>query len=90
MANEREQREQDPEGGWTGQMHDPTLRPGEHGDAPEAPAPGGSVQGAADLGARGTMEGGGAGEADGGPVGSGLHGATASDDEPPRGASPPA
>ena len=90
MAYEREKREQDPEGGWTGRMHDPTLRPGEHGDAPEAAAPGGSSQGAADIGARGTMSGGAAGEGEPGVSGSGLEGATASDDERPAGASPPA
>ena len=78
MANEREKREQNPDSGWTGQMHDPALRPGEHGDAPEVPAPGGALQGNSEL------------ADDESTVGSGLAGATASDDEQPRGASPPA
>lgn len=78
MANEREKREKDPDSGWTGQMHDPTLRPGEHGDTPEVPAPGGALQGNSEL------------AADESTVGSGLAGATASDDERPSGASPPA
>ena len=78
MANESERREQDPDSGWTGQMHDPTMQPGETGDAREAAVPGGAKQG----GSRPSDE--------EGVMGSGLEGATASDDEPPYGAAPPA
>ena len=38
--------------------HRPERRPGEAPDTEESPQPGGGSQGAADLGARGTREGG--------------------------------
>lgn len=46
--------------------HDPTLRPGEAPDTEESAAEGGGSQGAADLGARGSRDGGsyGTGELD--------------------------
>ena len=38
--------------------HEPGLAPAEQGENREAPAPGGSSQGASDIGARGTADGG--------------------------------
>jgi hypothetical protein len=90
VANERERREMEPEAGWTGRMHDPTLRPGERPEPREGPAPGGSTQGVSGE-SRDVRTSGADVEGDGGAdAGTGLEGATASDDETPRGASPPA